>query len=132
MWLAALAATTADDMKEEIETCLHACTAAPIDYNTTQATLLESTDGIVFLMMLAGNQVCVVHSLGQFSSGLGGNTPGNNRIFAFLGEKMGNQLPPIVMVPSTGLIPWLAIRNHHKPRDGDLAELADRAEATIA
>ncbi len=80
--------------------------------------------------MLAGNQVCVVHSLGQFSSGLRQNTPANNRIFALLGEKVGDQLPPIVMVPSAGLIPWVTIQNHHEPTDGDLAELADRAEAT--
>jgi hypothetical protein len=31
----------------------------------------------------------------------------HNRIFELLGEKVGTDLPPIVMVLSAGLVPWL-------------------------
>jgi hypothetical protein len=131
MWLAASAATTAEDLKEEIATYLQVYTAPPIDYTATKAALLTSTSQLCFLTILAGNQVCVVHSLGRFSSGLGRSTPANNHIFALLGEKFGDQLPPTVMVNSAGLVPWLSLHNHHQPTDGDLAELEDGTEATV-
>ena len=131
MWLSAAASTTVEDMKEEVESYIQVYTEAPIDYTTTQNTILSSTDGLCFLTILAGNQVCVIHSLGRFSSGLGRNTPANHRIFGLLGEKVGEQLPPTVMVPSAGLIPWLTPQNYHQPTDADLATLKDNADTTV-
>jgi hypothetical protein len=131
MWLSTVASTTVEDMKEEVESYIQVYTQAPIDYTTTQNTILSSTDGLCFLTILAGNQVCVVHLLGRFSSGLGRNTPANNRIFGLLGEKVGEQLPPTVMVPSAGLIPWLTPQNYHQPTIADLAILKDNADTTV-
>jgi hypothetical protein len=120
-------------MKEEVESYIQVYTQAPIDYTTTQNTILSSTEGLCFLTILAGNQVRVVpvHSLGRFSSGLGRNTPANNRIFGLLGEKVGEQLPPTVMVPLAGLIPWLTPQNYHQPTNADLAILKDNADTTV-
>jgi hypothetical protein len=133
MWLQASTATTAQDMKEEVETYIQVYTRDPIDYTATSNAILTSTDGLCFLTILAGNQVCVVHSLGRFNSGLGRNTPANNRVFGLLGEKVGKQLPPTVMVPSAGLVPWLTLQSHHQPTDADLAPLkgADATSRTV-
>jgi hypothetical protein len=107
-------------MKDDMESYIETYTDASPDYNATQKTILNSSDWMGFLTVLAGNQVVLVHSLGLFSSGLGQPTPAHNRVFGLLGEKVGTNLPPIVMVPSAGLVPWLKVQTRYQPKDVDL------------
>jgi hypothetical protein len=79
-----------------------------------------------FLTILPDHQVCLIHSLGQHSSGLGRQTSAHNRFFGLLGANVGDQLPPVVMAPSPGLAPWLKVKDVHRngalPRTSTMAE----------
>jgi hypothetical protein len=104
----------------------------PVDYTAIVTSLLASSDGLVFLTVLTGNQVCPVHSIGRFSCGLGKHTPSHNRIFALLGEKVGESLPPIAMVPAAGLAPWFQIEEANQPTMADLAGLEASRDRTVS
>jgi hypothetical protein len=75
--------------------------------------------------------VVLVHSLGLFSSGLGSPTLAHNRIFGLVGERVGSDLPPIVMAPSPGLVPWLKIQARYRPDTEELMALDGRKAFTI-
>jgi hypothetical protein len=102
------------------------------DYAAIQMTILNSSDRMGFLTVLAGNQVVLVHSLGLFSSGIGRSTPAHNRILGLLGEKVGTDLPPIVMVPTAGLTPWwIKVQRRYQPKDNNLDLLENRTDMMI-
>ena len=115
-------------MAAECETYIETFSGTPVDYNAIVTLLLAAADGMVFLTVLAGNQVCPMHSLNRFSCGLGKHTPSHNRIFGLLGEKVGEQLPPVAMVPAGGLAPWFQLEDKHQPTTADLAELETSAK----
>jgi hypothetical protein len=127
LWTSQLATTTAEEMKEDMESYVELYT----DYPAIQTTILNSSDWLGFLTILAGNQVVLVHSLGLFSSGLGRPSTANNCMFGLLGEKVGSGLPPIVMVPLAGLAPWIRVQTHYAPTEASLQTLESESELTI-
>jgi hypothetical protein len=90
LWTSQSATTTAEEMKEDMESYVAAYTEANPDYPSIQTTILNLSDWLGFLTVLAGNQVVLVHSLGLFSSGLGRPTSAHNRMFGLLGKKIGS------------------------------------------
>ncbi len=84
-------------MKVDMESYIEAYTSINPDYPAIQTNILNSTDWMGFLTVLAGNQAVLIHSLGLFSVGLGRPTPAHNRMFRLLGEKVGTGLPPILL-----------------------------------
>jgi hypothetical protein len=118
-------------MAKECETYLEAFLDHPVDYNALISLLLTTADGMVFLTVLTGNQVVPVHSIGRFSCGLGKQTLSHNRIFGLLGEKVGESLPPIAMVPAAGLVPWFQLEARRQPTTADLAGLNSSRDRTI-
>jgi hypothetical protein len=90
LWFSESDCTSAVDMAAECETYLKAFTGTPVNYNRIVMSLLATADGMVFLTILTGNQVCPIHLLGRFSCGLGRPTQSHNRIFGLLGEKVGD------------------------------------------
>ena len=76
-----------------------------IDYMGIVSYLIAAADSLLFLKVLLGNQVCIVHLVGRLSCGIGRPTASHNRIFGILREKAGKYLYPIVMVRATGLVP---------------------------
>jgi hypothetical protein len=117
-------------MAKECESYLDAFSQTPVDFNALVSSLLTTADGMVFLTVLTGNQVVPVHSIGKFSCGLGRQTLSHNRIFGLLGEKVGESLPPIAMVPAAGLVPWFQMEERHQPTTADLAELKSSRDRT--
>ncbi len=55
----------------------------------------------------------------------------HNRFFGLLGEKVGDQLPPVVMAPSGGLLLWLKVQEVYQPAEVDLQELDDERAKTV-
>jgi hypothetical protein len=131
LWTSQSATTTAEEMKDDMEAYLDGYTDERPDYTAIQTAILNSSEWMGFLTVLPGNQVALVHSLGVFSSGLGRPTPAHNRIFGLLGEKIGASLPPIVMAPSVGLVPWLKIQTRYEPTEDSLATLETSENLTI-
>jgi hypothetical protein len=110
-------------MKYEMEVYRETYTGAAPDYPGIQTTIVNSSDWMGFLTVLSGNQVVIVHSLGLFSSGLGSPTRAHNRIFGLVGERVGSDMPPNVMAPSPGLVPWLKIQACYRPDTEELMAL---------
>jgi hypothetical protein len=131
LWTSQSARTTAEEMKDDMESYLVPYTYATPDYAAVQVTILNSVDWMGFLTVLSDDQVVLVHSLGLFSSGLGRQTAAHNRIFGLIGEKVGNELPPMVMAPVAGLVPWLKVQEQLEPNDADLAQLESGRARTI-
>jgi hypothetical protein len=101
------------------------------DYLAIQNTIVASADWYGFLTILPDHEVCLIHSLGRHCSGLGKQTAAHNRFYGLLGEKVGDQLPPLVMAPSTGLVPWLKVQDKSRPTREDVAGLENGATKTI-
>jgi hypothetical protein len=131
LWMSESAGTSAAELAKECEAYVDVFTGNPVDYNTIVTSLLATADGLVFLTVLTGNLVCPVHSLGRFSCGLGRHTPSHNRIFGLLGEKIGESLPPVAMVPAAGLAPWFQLEEKHQPTTEDIAPLETSKDRTI-
>jgi hypothetical protein len=131
LWASQSATTTAGEMKTEMEAYVEAYTDANPDYNAIQTAILNSADWMGFLTVIAGNQVVLVHSLGLYSSGLGRPTAAHNRIFGLIGERVGTDLPPIVMVPSAGLVPWIKVQSRYQPHIDQINQLATGEARTI-
>jgi hypothetical protein len=119
-----------EEIKEELHGYLEAWTSTP-DYLGIQNQVVASGDWYGFLSILPDHQVCLIHSLGQHSSGLGRQTAAHNRFFGLLGDKVYDQLPPLVMAPPTGLAPWLRVKDVHRPVLVDLQELQDKMIKTV-
>ena len=132
LWTSQSSATTAQEMRDDMESYLVAFAEANPDYPTISTAILNSSDWMGFLTVLPNNQVVLVHSLGLFSSGLGRATPAHNRIFGLIGERVGTGLPPIVMVPSAGLVPWIKIQTHPEPTKEALEVLETTERRTIS
>jgi hypothetical protein len=99
LWMAQSAETSAEELRQEMENYVQLYTDPNPDYTAIQVSILNSTEWAGFLTVLASNQVVLVHSVGLYSSGLGQRTPAHNRIFGLIGEKVGGELPPIIMAP---------------------------------
>jgi hypothetical protein len=132
LWTSQPATTTAKEMKVDMESYIEAYTSINPDYPAIQTNILNASDWMDFLTVLAGNQVVLIHSLGLFSVGLGRPTPAHNRMFGLLGEKVGTGLPPIVMAPEAGLVPWISIQTRHQPSEASLRALEVSTALTIA
>jgi hypothetical protein len=72
LWMSQTSTSTQEEIKEELSAYLdaYAGSGSP-DYSAIQASILTSGDWYGFLTVLPDNQVCLVHSLGKHSSGLG-------------------------------------------------------------
>ena len=84
LWTSQSSATTAQEMRDDMESYLMAFAEANPDYPIIPTAILNSSDRMGFLTVLPDNQVVLVHSLGLFSSGLGRATPAHNRIFGLI------------------------------------------------
>ena len=55
----------------------------------------------------------------------------HNRNFGMMGDKIGGSLPPIAIMPVTGLVPWIQLETQVKPREVELEGLATETEGLI-
>jgi hypothetical protein len=131
LWVAQISTMTREEIKEELRGYLEAWTSSTPDYIAIQNQVAASEDWYVFPTILPDHQVCLIHWLGRYSSGLRRQTAAHNRFFRLLGKKVGDGLPPVVMVPSTGLAPWLRVKDVHRPAPADLQELEDETIKTV-
>jgi hypothetical protein len=132
LWVSQTSTMTREEIKEDLRGYLEAYAGSGTpDYAAIQNQVVASGDWYGFLTILPDHQVCLIHSLGRHSSGLGRQTAAHNRFFGLLGEKVGDQLPPVVMAPSLGLVPWLKIQDVHQPAIADLQELEDVLAKTV-
>jgi hypothetical protein len=131
LWMAQTSTMTREETTEELSAYLDAYTGTAPDYPSIQATILSSGDWYGFLTVLPDNQVCLVHSLGKHSSGLGRPTLANNRVFGLLGEKVEDQLPPLIMAPAVGLTPWIRVQELNQPTLEQLQGLASGTRKTV-
>jgi hypothetical protein len=53
-------------------------------------------------------------------------------MFGLLGEKVGTDLPPIVMVPTAGLVSWIKVQARYHPKDAALTALEGQGDVTIS
>jgi hypothetical protein len=132
LWVSQTSTTTREELIEDLSCYLTAFTVSGRpDYVAIQNTIVSSADWYGFLTILPDNQVCIIHSLGRHYSGLGKQTQEHNRFYRLLGEKVGDQLPPLVMVPSTGLIPWLKMQDLTPPTEDSLQGLEQGSAKTV-
>ena len=133
MWLTETVGVDAAELAKECEVYLAAFTGTTVDYPGIISSLLSAADGLVFLTVLQGNQVCIVHSVGRFSCGLGRPTAAHNCIFGLMVEKVGGSLPPIAMVPTAWLVQWIQLETQIKMMEVDLeGQAADPRELIAA
>ena len=64
-WLTETAGVDATEMEKEYEVYLSAFMGTIVDYQGIVLSLLLVADGLVFLTVLQGNQVFIVHLLGR-------------------------------------------------------------------
>jgi hypothetical protein len=132
LWISQTSTMTREEIKEEVLSYLEAWSGSGTpDYAAIQNQVVASKDWYGFLTILPKHQVCLIHALGPHSSGLGKQTPAHNRFFGLLGDKIGDQLPPVVMAPSLGLTPWLKIKDVHRLAPGDLQELENEIKTVL-
>ena len=91
-----------------------------MDYPGIVLSLLAVMYVLVFLTVFPDNQVCIFHSVGRFSCGLGRPTIARNRIFGVLVKKLGGSLTPTDMLPVTGVVSCIQMETHVKPTEADL------------
>jgi hypothetical protein len=114
-------------MEEEVKSWLQQYANNPIDYAGAVEGITSSANWIGFLTVFKGNVVSLVHSLGQFRTGLGPTSPGNDRTFGLLGERVGTGAAPIIMVPSTGgLTAWIRPIAVHEPTDDSTDRIIEK------
>jgi hypothetical protein len=132
LWTRQTASTSGQEMEEEIESWLQQYAQNPIDYPGAVEGITSAADWVGFLTVFKGNVISLVHSLGQFRTGLGPASPGNGRTFGLVGERVGTGTAPIIMVPSTGgLTAWIKPISVHEPTDVEIETLKDSADRTI-
>jgi hypothetical protein len=132
LWTSQTSTTTREEIKAELSGYLEGYAGSGIpNYSAIQNQVVASGDWYGFLTILPDHQVCLIHSLGRHSSGLGRQTAAHNRFFGLLGEKVGDQLPPVVMAPSGGLLLWLKVQEVYQPAEADLQELDDERAKTV-
>jgi hypothetical protein len=118
-------------MVEGVESYLSVFAVNAPAYATIEMSILASSEFLAFLTVMSGDNVTVVHSAGRFSGGLGRQLLSHNRIFGLIGEKVGGELPPMVMAPALGIAPWLHIMEVALPTDAQLAALGASGDRTI-
>jgi hypothetical protein len=108
-------------------------------YNGNQPNMSLFADAITnsdklmcFLTISRNGLVSVAHTLGKYSAGLDMSSAAQNRVFALLGEKIGGQLPPGVMVPTAGLVPMLTLKPYGVPPKEDLVAELEAADPSVA
>ena len=106
IWVAKRSGTGATELPKECDSYCDAFTGNPVEYVDIITPLLATSNGMVFLKLLVGDQVYTLHLIGRFIYGIVKHTPAHNRIFGILVENVGDQLPPIYMVPEAGLVSW--------------------------
>ena len=94
----------APELAKECKLYLAVFTGTIVGYQWIVSSLLPAAESLVFFMVLPGNQVSIVHSLGRFICVLGRPKAAHNCIFGLLVEKVGFSLPPISMVTASGLV----------------------------
>jgi hypothetical protein len=52
-------------------------------------------------------------------------------MFGLIGERIGGELPPVIMAPAPGIIPWLKIQDKPEPSREDLKALETSIRTTI-
>ena len=119
-------------MENECEVYLDAFTGTTIDFSGIILSLLLAADGLVFLTVLQGNQVCIVHSVGRFSCRLGRPTAACSCICGLLEEKLGGSLPQIVLVTAAGLVQCIQLETQINLTKVNLEGLAADPEDLIA
>ena len=102
-----MAVTDTVDLEKDRELYLTDLTGTTVDYTGIVLPIFATADGLVFLTVFPGKQLCIVHSVRRFNCGLVRPIADHNCIFGILGEKLGGSLPPIYMVPVTGLVPCI-------------------------
>ena len=124
LWMRQTSSTSGQEMHEQVGAWLDQYNTPPVDYNVIVEGIIAAADWVGFLTVFKGNAVSLVHSLGQFRTGLGPTSPGNGRTFGLVGERVGTGTPPIIMVPSTaGLTTWMKPVALHEPSDAEIAVL---------
>jgi hypothetical protein len=123
--------TSGVEMAEDVESYLSVFAVDSPAYDSIQMSVLASSEFMAFLTVVSGDRVTVVHSLGRFSGGLGKQLLSHQRIFGLIGEKVGGELPPMVMAPMLGIAPFLQIKEVNVPTDAQLGALATTESRTI-
>jgi hypothetical protein len=102
------------------------------DYAIIEDSILSSCRNLSFLTIMKDHRVGLLHSIGKYSSGLGKPTPAHRRIFGLIGEKIGTELPPSVMAPSSGLKDWIKTQDLYEPTDAYIKGLKDSDKMILA
>jgi hypothetical protein len=132
LWTRQTRSTAGIEMEEQIDSWLNQYSNVPTDYGVLVSGITSAADWIGFLTVFKGNVISLVHSLGQFRTGLGTASPGNGRTFGLVGERVGTGPAPIIMVPSTGgLAAWVRPIELHEPSEAELETLRGSAERTM-
>ena len=84
-----------------------------MEYVTILASLLATSNDIMFLVVLSLDQLYRLHLIGRFICGLWNHTPEHNRISRLLGESVRDKLPPVSMMPEARLVPWLQLEERY-------------------
>ncbi len=87
LWISQTSTTTREELRDDLTGYLEAYSGSGTpDYAAIQNSIVSSGDWYGFLTILPDHQVCLMHSLGRHSSGLGRQTAAHNRFFGLLGE----------------------------------------------
>jgi hypothetical protein len=111
LWTRQTLSTTGPKLEVQVDSWIDQYTNTPVDYGNIVDGVTSAADWVGFLTVFKGNVISLVHSVGQFRTGLGNASPGNGRTFGLVGERVGTGTVPIIMVPSTG-----GLTNMSRPR----------------
>jgi hypothetical protein len=114
-------------MAEDVESYLAVLAVDALEYATIE---MSSSEFMAFLTVVSRDMFTLVQSFNRFSGGLGRQLLSHNRISGLIGEKVGRELPQMVMAPSLGIAPWLHIMEVVLPTDAQLEELAASGDRT--
>ena len=79
-WLTETVGTGVAELAKECDFYHDAFTGNLVEHVTIITSLLATSNSVVFLAVLAGDQVCTVHLIGRFIWGISKLTPSNNHI----------------------------------------------------
>jgi hypothetical protein len=115
----------------EVKEFLAHYSGAKPDLQAIGEAIISSCRNLTFLTIMKDSRVCLMHSIGKCSLGLGRPTPAHRRVFGLIGEKVGAELPPAVMAPSSGLKDWIRAQEIREPTDKYLDALKDEAKTLL-
>jgi hypothetical protein len=130
LWMSQSSTTTGAEMVADVDSYLSVFAVNAPAYSTIQMSVLASSEFMAFLTVVSGDMVTIGQSLGRFSGGLGQQLLSHNRVFGLIGEKIGGELPPMVMAPMAGITPWLHIMEAALPTDAELETLSGSDQKT--